>query len=237
MADPTYLSPFVLSTEERTAERHGAVDLYLPEAGEPRPAVVVVHGGPVPADVRPTPRDWPIFRGYPSALAARGVVGATVDHRLHGVADYPLAADDIAAAVDLVRADPRVDPDRIALWFFSGGGLLLADWLRTPPDWLRIAAATYPMLSVPPEYGPRFNPAAAVGEAGTLPILLTRVGRENPQIAATVAEFVTAAEACGARLEIIDVPNGQHSFDILDHTDESRDAVERALTTVLAALK
>jgi hypothetical protein len=52
------------------------------------------------------------------------MVGATLDHRLHDVADYDRAAADIAAGVDLLRADARVDADRIALWFFSGGGLL-----------------------------------------------------------------------------------------------------------------
>jgi hypothetical protein len=47
---------------------------------------------------------------------------------------------------------------------------------------------------------------------------------------------VTAARTCPARVEIIDVPNGQHGFDLLDHTDESRTAVERALDLVFTAL-
>jgi acetyl esterase/lipase len=29
-------------------------------------------------------------------------------------------------------------------------------------------------------------------------------------------------------VEVIDVPGGQHGFDMLDHTDESRRAVEQA---------
>jgi acetyl esterase/lipase len=233
MTAPVFLNPFVLPIETRVAERHGAVDLYLPDATEPRPAVVFVHGGPVPADQSPTPRDWPIFQAYGSLIAARGAVGVTVDHGLHALTDYPKAADNVAAAVELARADPRVDADRVAVWFFSGGGLLLADWLRTPPEWLRGVAATYPVLACPPEFGSRFQPALAVAEAGALPIVLTRVGREDPRIAATVEAFVAAAQACGARLEIIDVPNGQHSFDLLDYTDESRQAVERAVDAVL----
>jgi hypothetical protein len=32
------------------------------------------------------------------------------------------------------------------------------------------------------------------------------------------------------------VPNGRHGFDMLDHTDESRDAVRQAFNAVLAAL-
>jgi acetyl esterase/lipase len=236
MAAAPYLNPFVLPVETRVAERHGAVDLYLPEPGRPRPAVVFVHGGPVPVDLRPTPRDWPVFQAYGSIIAARGAVGVTVDHRLHALTDYPPAADDVAAAVEMVRADPRVDSDRLALWFFSGGGLLLADWLRSHPDWLRCVAASYPLLACPPEYGTRFDPASAVADAGPLPIVLTRVGRERPELAATVETFVSAARSCGAQLDVIDVPNGQHSFDILDHDDVSRRAVERAIDRVLDTL-
>jgi acetyl esterase/lipase len=239
MTRPDTVNPFVLPIEVREAERHGSVDLYLPEATRPRPAIVFVHGGPVPAGLRPTPRDWPVYRGYGSITATRGFVGVTVDHRLHDPASYPLAATDVAAAVELARADPRVDADRVAVWFFSGGGPLLADWLRTPPQWLRCAAATYPLLASLPGWNldPRFQPAQAVAAAGTLPIVLTRVGLENPQIAATVETFVEAATLCGARLEIIDVPDGHHGFDLLDYTEQSRAAVERALDLVSTALR
>jgi acetyl esterase/lipase len=238
VVDSPFLKPFVLPVREIEPERHANLDLYLPAESHPRPAVVFVHGGPVPADQRPTPRDWPVYRGYGSLVAARGAVGAMLDHRLHGVDAYPVAAADVAAAVEAVRADPRVDGDRLALWFFSGGGLLLADWLHTPPDWLRCVAASYPILGVPPgaPVDARFRPAEAVADAGNLPVVLTRVGRERPPIAATVEEFVAAARACGARLTVVDVPDGQHAFDILDDTDESRDAIIRAADAVLAAL-
>ena len=233
MTVPGYLKPLVVPFEARPAERHGALDLYLPDATGQRPAVVFVHGGPVPADLVPTPRGWPVFQGYASIVAARGMVGVVVDHRLHSPADYPRAADDIAEAVEVARADPRVDADRVAIWFFSAGGLLLADWLRKRPDWLRCVAASYPVLGCPPEYGTRFQPAEAVAHAGALPIVLTRVGKDHPQILATVEVFVSASQACGARLEIVDVPDGRHSFDIADDTDQSRKAVERAVGLVL----
>lgn len=238
MASPDQPPSHVLPIDIRQAERHGRIDLYLPETASPHPAVVFVHGGPIPADVRPTPRDWPVYQGYGSLIAARGAVGATVDHRLHGLADYPLAAQDVAAAVEFVRADPRVDADRVAVWFFSGGGLLTADWLREPPGWLRCVAATYPVLAPLPDWvvDARFRPVDAVAAAGALPVVLTRVGRERPEIAATVESFVAAAADCGARLDIIDVPHGQHGFDMLDHTDESRQAVQRAIDAVLATL-
>ncbi|MET9443662.1 alpha/beta fold hydrolase [Streptomyces sp. NPDC006610] len=237
---PPHLRPFLLDVPELPRERTGNVDLHLPPgAGGPRPAVVFVHGGPVPAEARPTPRDWPTLTGYARCAALGGVVGVTLDHRLHAVTDYERAAADVRAAVDLVRADARVDADRIALCFFSGGGPLSADWLAAPPEWLRCVAAVYPVLAPLPSWGltgSRFAPARAVADAGELPLVLVRVGREMPEIAATVEEFLTAAEECGANVEVVDVPNGQHGFETLDHTEESREAVRRTLESVLAHL-
>ena len=224
--------PFVLPLEPRDAVRDGPADLYLPDAEEPRPAVVFVPGGPLPAEVSPTPREWPVFRGYGALAAARDSVGIVVEHGLHVPADYPKAADEVAAAVESARAHPGVDGDRVALWFFSGGAPLLADWLRTPPEWLRCLAASYPMPVPPPEWDvdPRFDPVGAAGPDSP-PVVLTRVGRESPAIAAGVQAFVDAARPT-LRLEVVDVPDGQHSFDTLDHTEESRRAVEIALESI-----
>lgn len=225
---PPFLQPFVLDVPPVDRVRLGTIDVYAP-AGGPHPAVVFVHGGPVPAGLRPTPRDWPVYTGYGSSAAGAGLVGVTVDHRLHSPADYPTAADDVAAAVDQVRALPEVDPGRIGLWFFSGGGLLSAPWLAAPPAWLRCVALTYPYL-VPGEgwvVDPRFRPVAAV-VGSVVPLLVTRVGREHPAVAAGVAAFLAAAPGA----TVVDVPHGQHAFDMLDHTDESRTAVRTALSWV-----
>ncbi|MCP9959998.1 dienelactone hydrolase family protein [Streptomyces sudanensis] len=240
---PPHLRPFLLDVPERRRERHGRVDLYLPDGAgpeRPSPAVLFVHGGPVPAGARPTPRDWPAFTGYGGYVAGLGAVGATVDHRLHEIADYPRAAEDVADAVALLRADPRVDADRIALWFFSAGGLLSAPWLAAPPPWLRCVAATYPLLAPMPGWGttgPGFRPAAAVRTAGRLPLVLTRVERERPEIAATVEEFLTAAAGSGAAVEVVDVPGAYHGFETVDRTDGARAAVERAVRAVLGHLR
>ncbi|QMU74941.1 alpha/beta hydrolase [Streptacidiphilus sp. PB12-B1b] len=235
---------FLLEVPARERERVGRVDLYPPDADGPRPAVVLVHGGPVPADGRPTPRDWSVFVGYGRYLAGEGVLAATVDHRLHGLGDFGRAEADVAAAVELVRADPRVDPDRVALWFFSGGALLSAGWLAAPPPWLRCLAATYPLLAPLPNWGfvgDRFRPAAALRTAGRLPVVLTRVERERPEIAATQQEFLAAAaetarDGRGPALDLVEVPGAHHGFETLDHTEEAREALRHAARTVLTHL-
>ncbi|MEU3795577.1 alpha/beta hydrolase [Streptomyces fructofermentans] len=239
-----FLRPFLLDTPERPQERHGRVDLHLPEPRtpqEPMPAVLFVHGGPIPPDLAPTPRDWPFYLGYARHTAGLGAVAAVVDHRLHHITDYAQAAHDVAEALELLRADPRVDESRIALWIFSGAGLLAAHWLTDPPPWLRCLALTYPILAPLPGWGAvedRFAPVGALRSAAAAPppIVLTRAGRETPQIAATVAQFVAAAHETKTPLDLIDVPDGLHGFEIHEPTDEARDAVTRAARTVLAHL-
>ncbi|WP_189982752.1 alpha/beta hydrolase family protein [Streptomyces capoamus] len=236
---PAHLRPFPLEVPGLPRDRKGHVDFYVPAGAGPRPAVVLVHGGPVPAGAEPAPREWPTLVGHARLAASEGLVGVTVHHRLHDVGDYGRAAEDVAAAVELVRSDPRVDADRVALWFFSGAGLLAADWLTEPPAWLRCLAASYPILAPFPNWGlagSRFHPVRAVARAGTLPVVVLRAGRETPGIAATVAAFVTAAENCGARLELVDVPNGHHGFETLDAPEETRPALLRAMRSVAARL-
>jgi dienelactone hydrolase len=140
----------------------------------------------------------------------------------------------VEAAVDRLRRDPRVDGDRLALWFFSGGGLLAADWLREPPAWLRVLALSYPLVAPLPGWPveERFAPIEAATGAGDLPIVLTRAGREDPAIAALVEQFVAAAHP-----QIVDVPGGRHSFDVLDDDEASRAAITRATDLVLTALR
>ncbi|MFH8623628.1 dienelactone hydrolase family protein [Streptomyces vietnamensis] len=237
---PSHLLPFLLDLPERPRDRIGRVDLHLPDADGPRPAIVFVHGGPIDPDRRPTPRDTPCFLGYGRYAAGAGVVGVTVDLRLHGLVDYPRAAQDLAEAVEQVRADPRVDGDRIALWFFSTGGLLTADWLAAPTPWLRCVAANYPALAPLPGWEAvesRFRPVDTVGTADGPPVVLTRAGLEHEVIAATVEEFLTAAKERGADVEIIDAPNGHHAFELVDPTDESRAVLERSMRAVLARLE
>ncbi|MEV6350717.1 alpha/beta hydrolase [Actinoplanes sp. NPDC051851] len=224
-----FLKPFVLTVPSCTVERQETIDLHLPgEIVRPRPAIVFVHGGPLPPFL--TPRDWPRFQGYGGLAAARGAVGVVAGHGLHTPADYPTAAADVAAAIETVRSDPRVDEERVALWFFSGSGLLAADWLRQPPSWLRGVALSYPFVVPYPEWNvpERFVPVAS----GEVPVVLTRVGREEPRVAEGVAAFVAGA----ANLEIVDVPQGRHGFDVVDDDDASRAAIERAMDLIMATL-
>ncbi|MET8837828.1 hypothetical protein ABZV78_28495 [Micromonospora sp. NPDC004540] len=239
MQNSFWETQFVLDPPPAPVERHGDVDLYLPADEGPRPAVVVVHGVPLPPGA-PDPREWLLYQGYGALLAEQGVLAAVPQLHLRSPDDLPAAAAQVAGAADLLRADPRVDPDRLALWFFSGSGLLLADWLRDPPPWLRGLAATYPLLAPLPGWppiDPRFRPLDALGRAGDLPpLVFTLPERERPEVAATRDAFTAAAARRGTPVRIVAVPDGRHGFDALDHTEESRAAVRTARDALLTLL-
>jgi hypothetical protein len=234
---PAYLRPFVLGVldgPDVRVDRLGEIDLYRPPGTARGGAILFVHGGPGPAGLEVMPRDWPVYKGYATAAARRGLVAAVVDHSLiHGLDRLVTAADEVEAAVGVLRSDPRVDPDRVGLWFFSGAGLLAGEWLDSRPDWLRFVALTYPLLATPPGVDDLVTAAEVIGKHSNLPVLLTRAGLEREELAGPVAEFVSAG---GAALDIIDVPKGHHGFDMLDHTEESRAAVTKALDWAIAHL-
>ncbi|MGZ0150922.1 nuclear transport factor 2 family protein [Kribbella sp. WER1] len=234
---PAYLRPFVLGVLEGSdvrVDRLGEIDLYRPPGTARGGAILFVHGGPGPDGLEVMPRDWPVYKGYATAAARRGLVAAVVDHSLiHGLDRLVEAADEVEAAVAVLRSDPRVDPDRVGLWFFSGAGLLAGEWLDSRPDWLRFVSLTYPLLATPPGVDDLVTAAEVIGKHKDLPVLLTRAGLEREELAGPVAEFVSAG---GAALDIIDVPKGHHGFDMLDHTEESRAAVTKALDWAIAHL-
>lgn len=213
--------PFVLDppADGIEYERLANFDTYRCSTGQPQPAVVFVPG-PVPADAM-RPRDWRVYQGYGRLTAGEGLVAVIAALPYYGLSESDIAdaAERLTEVVDEVRARPEVDPSRVAIWAFSGGGLLIERWLAQSPDWLRCLALSYPALRSEPVHPGR-------------PIVLTRVGRERAVLQTTVDDFLARAKDSGVDVQVIDVPDGQHGFDALDHTDQSRDAVKIAMAAV-----
>lgn len=237
---PPWLADFVLPTPQVPRERRGRWDLFDPETDAARPLIVFVHGGPIPADLPAAPRDWPVFRGYGSLAAAHGVVGMTVDHRLHDTAAYSTAYDDVLGAIEEARSDNRVDPERVCVWLFSGAGPFVAPLLSGPPGWLQCVAATYPVLDSRPGRDPLpvgFEPVEALGALGrAVPFVLTTVGRESEPIVVGVNRFVEVAADTFLDMEVIDHPTGHHGFDSEDYGAASEACVTAGLTSVVRRL-
>ena len=214
-------------------------DLYTADTKKRRPAVIFVHGGPVPEGQTPSPRQWPTFIGYSDLAASTGLVGVTFDHRLYAMERYPDSAQDIVEVVENVRRAPQVDPDRIALWFFSAGGALAADWLREAPAWLRAVVWSYPVLAPPCDWPgdvERFDCRQAIAGAPELPKLMVRVGDEYSSFAASQNAVIDAARNFDSALEVIDLPDAVHGFESLTYDKQARQATDRAMGWVAHSL-
>jgi len=199
-------------------ERHEGFDVY--RVGDGVLPVVVIVPGPAPAAYPFRPRSWPVYEGYARLLAERGVVGVVAHQPYHSVEDVVEQSEVLAGIVEDVRALDGVDAGRVAVWGFSGGALLMGRWLSQAPEWLRCLGFSYPLLG---------DGRASSG----VPVVLTRVGLELPERQKTVDAFL--AEADG--VEVVEVPDGQHAFDVLDHTEQSRNAVVEAVELVVGHVK
>jgi acetyl esterase/lipase len=225
-------------------------DVYRPANGSgeaPPPLVVLVHGGPVPAGSRP--RKMGAYVSTGQLLAASGMAAVAFNHRFSAPGMLIEAAGDILDLVGYVRANARglgVDPDRMALWFYSGGGPFLSLALRGRLPFVKALVAYYPILDLreraPGEMrGGRddlddeirldFSPAYHIAASGfsTPPLLVARAGRDNPWLLATIDRFVAAALAANVPIDVLNHPEGHHAFDILDDDARSREILVRTL--------
>src|SRR6266850_1852391 len=108
------------------------LDVYLPPAGQSRPAagfplIVHIHGGAWMMGDSHFGGPFVDFPGVLASLAARGYVVASIDYRLSGEAAFPAAAQDVKAAIRWLRSrasDYEMDPARAMTWGESAGGHL-----------------------------------------------------------------------------------------------------------------
>ncbi|MFL6196467.1 MAG: alpha/beta hydrolase [Thermoanaerobaculia bacterium] len=218
------------------------MDIYPPPdlaEGERRPAVVFIHGGPIPPGL--DAKNLGLFKSYGELIAASGFVGVTFGYRYESLGTLAAGARQVEAAFTYVRehaAEFGVDTDRLAAWFFSGGGPQLAPFLRNRPAGVRCLLAYYTVLDleplrkdVPENQVERFSPVAsfAPGEYEGPPILVARAGLDKPFMNAGIDAFVTRALAANATLDVMNHPRGEHGFDVLNDDARSREIIARSL--------
>jgi hypothetical protein len=110
MADLPFLQPFVAPYEPVEPVSDGGLDLYRP-AGE-APAVVLVHGGPVPAALPQRPPVWPGLADPPDWLAGVVLTYPMLDHHPDVPSRLPTpveVAADVRTPVLLVRVEHEFD--------------------------------------------------------------------------------------------------------------------------------
>ena len=202
------------------------LDVYSPAApagtAQKRPAVLFVHGYPVPPGMKF--KNAQQYVSWAQLVAASGLAGVPLDWRGE-------AADlgDALAYVRRAADELGIDAGRLALFGVSaGGGPAMVEALRDPT--MRAAVVYYGNLT------------AAISElsgraAGPLPaILVAKAGRDALMPAAPADQFVADARAKGADIEALVHPTGAHAFDLANDDDTTRDIIRRTLTFLAGRL-
>ena len=163
--------------------------------------------------------DLLVLIGRSDLLAQAGLVGAMVEHGFVDDDSLGVARDDLRSALDVLRADPRVAPDRVGLWFFSAGGLLMGSFLDPAPDGVRAVAGTYAAVDEPDLAGTDLVQATETAPISSVPLLLVRPEHDFDWIAVGTDDLLARCAAADRAVDVIDVPGVRHGFETVDDTD------------------
>jgi acetyl esterase/lipase len=226
------------------------MDIYLPPnlaASERLPVILFIHGGPLGANPSPGAKEWPFFQSYGRLMAATGFVGVTFDHRYVSgkMNDMETSFSDVEAAIRFVRtnaASNHIDPDRVALWAFSGGGPHINIALHGETPYIKCMVSYYGVLDPSgvaaqlgetPQAMDKFSPVASLLKPPeSLPsVLIARAGLDRvPGLNASVDLFISRMLAQGGDVNLLVHPFGRHGFDGSDDDDQSRDIIASTIT-------
>jgi dipeptidyl aminopeptidase/acylaminoacyl peptidase len=151
-ARPWSARPTTLTVEEDKSFASGDATLsgtlYLPRGGRALGAVVVTHGASSPL------RSSPLYQHLKEMLPPLGVAVFVYDRRGTGrsggdrkATDFPMLADDAVAAVKMLKADPRIDPQRVGIWGLSQGGWLSLLAAARSPEPAFVVSISAPMVT------------------------------------------------------------------------------------------
>ena len=239
---------------KRVAGAELKMDVYNPpnlRNGARRPAIVFIHGGALPPNLRTKPKEWGAYASYGQLAAASGFVGITFNLRFFGW-DMKALADarsDVADAIAYIRSNAErlgIDKDHICLWALSAGSLFLAPAISDAPFFIRCMVFYYPIMDLEPLRNERpaitdavtreFSPIFRLEGAGRTfaPVFVARAGRDDPGLNVAVDIFIQKAVSRKATLDFSNHAEGQHGFDVLDDDERTREIIKRTLEFIKA---
>ena len=130
-------------------------------------------------------------------------------------------ADDVFAALEIVRGRPGIDPDRLALAGWSHGGWTILDAMSLAESGARPAlSGVREAFLIYPYCG--FLTRADSRPIGGIPVTMTVAGRDRVVSAEACRKLVEDRRADGAAITWIYEPELTHAFDAPDQAADPR---------------
>jgi acetyl esterase/lipase len=227
-----------------------SLDIYRPIQDTRRaclPTVLIVPSGPLKQFERHPPKEWENVTSWARLFAASGLGSVTINHRFFNVRHLPLACRDVRDAAYYVHTHgPEffLDPNRLCLLAFWGGGLLINFALREQPEFLRCLVLYSPLLDIrgmkryqkalPEEVMESCSPVKGVSDLSqpTFPVFLARAKLDSKPLTASINAFLANAARGGVPLKVECHESGRHAFEIRDDNARTHAIIERTVAFV-----
>jgi len=216
------------------------VDLYYPPTAgeEPNPVVVFVLAYPDATPLGPM-KDEDFYTSWARLVAAEGFVGV-----LYETSDPEPDLATVLSFLSEEAASLRIDPSRLGFWSCSANTALALKYARTrvgvPPA---AFVAYYGLMPTPDAYQAAANDSSSArwgfslpgyrdGESypTDLPMFVVRAGRDRePEILHSIDHFTAFAFQQNLALTVRNYPEGHHTFDVDDDTEETRAIIKQTL--------
>lgn len=158
-------------------------------------------------------------------------------------ADAASDVDDLLRYIRDNAATLDIDADLLAIWVCSAGGPVgLHAALADAPSAVRCIVAYYAIMDaelsselaaqgITAEMLRPYSAIALLQARGRPipPLLIARAGKDNPRLNATIDRFIEEALAKNVALDVMNHPDGQHAFDVLDDDPRSHEIIQRTL--------
>jgi dienelactone hydrolase len=197
--NPGLASQMTLQTLDGSAMN---AELSLPEGNGPFPVALLLPGGRGAAEIG---KVWPHHHRFAAALGQRGIATLVLDYH-----NGNRVLVDLGVAIDVLKRNPKLRPDRMVLVGFSMGG---ANALRVAGSRSDIAGLV--MLFSPAELGTEApgarQPIDFVGSV-SCPALILQGDRDEITPAEQARKLSQAFTEHGKRAQLIVYPGGGHGF-------------------------
>ncbi|HSE36870.1 MAG TPA: alpha/beta hydrolase [Blastocatellia bacterium] len=234
-----------------------AFDAYVPRGlrkGERRPAIVFISGGE-------RVRHWRWFITLGQLAAAHGMIGIVPDKRYpRGFEGTRAGFEDTHKLLAFLKTQGEkvgVDRQRICLWTFSAGGRLTSvglqadksDGSKVLPGTVRCLVSFYGVLDMSGELSSVSNDAdrekllkhyspvqaleSLVASGGNSPpMFIARAGKDSAFINNGIDRFTSTALRLNAPITVVNYADGDHGFDGINDTSQSRAIIKAAFRFV-----
>lgn len=202
---------------KKVGETNLEMDVYSPpQVSGKLPAIIFISGSG-------NTKDWQIYKDYGAVTAAQGLIAIQFNRRFANGSELPQAREDTKSLLDFVRENGDkygIDSDRIGLWVFSGGGFFADLGMQENQPFIKFIVAYYGIDRVE-----TLEQIRKIGDQ-LPPVFMVRAGKDQPNLNNAITLFVLQAINRNMRITFINYTDGQHAFDILDDTGETRKIIK-----------